>query len=95
MRRFLLTAGLTGALLLAGPAAGLAADQDDETWRYDFRIEGLDDLMQDMDRFLRAIPRFEAPYIDENGDIIIRRAPPIEPEASPFQRPAEPEFADI
>jgi hypothetical protein len=50
--------------------------------------------MQDMDEFLRAIPRFEAPFIDENGDIIIRRAPPG-PGFEPFQRPAEPEFADI
>ena len=93
MRRILLTAGLTGVLLLGGAPAGLAADEDDG-WQYDFRIEGLDELMQDMDEFLRAIPRFEAPFIDENGDIIIRRAPPG-PGLEPFQRSAEPEFADI
>ena len=93
MRKILLTGGLTGVLLAGGPAAGLAEDQN-ESWQYDFRIEGLDELMQDMDQFLRSIPRFEAPFIDENGDIIIRRAPPG-PGFDPFQRPVEPEFADI
>ena len=92
MRRILLSAGLTGVLLLGGAPAGLA--DEDDGWQYDFRIEGLDELMQDMDEFLRAIPRFEAPFIDENGDIIIRRAPPGSG-LDPFQRPAEPEFADI
>lgn len=93
MRRILLTAGLTGMLLLGGAPAGLAADEDDG-WQYDFRIEGLDKLMQDMDEFLRAIPRFEAPFIDENGDIIIRRAPPG-PGLELFRQPDEPDFADI
>jgi hypothetical protein len=98
MGKVLLLTGLVGALLLAGPSAGLADDQD-EDWRdrfeYDFQIEGLDKLMQGMDEFLRSIPRFEAPYFDENGDIIIRRAPPLEPEFDLFRRPTEPEFADI
>jgi hypothetical protein len=98
MRKILLLTGLTGVLLLDGAPAAMAEEQD-EDWRdqfeYDFQIEGLDKLMQGMDEFLRSIPRFEAPYIDENGDIVIRRAPPLEPEFNPFRRPTEPEFADI
>ena len=99
MRRILLLTGLTGALLLAGAPAAMAEEQD-EDWRdrfeYDFRIDGLDELMQGMDEFLRSIPRFEAPVFDENGDIIIRRAPPG-PGLDPWLRnqPTEPEFADI
>jgi hypothetical protein len=99
MRRILLLTGLTGVLLLAGVPVAMAEEQD-EDWRdrfdYDFRIDGLDELMQGMDEFLRSIPRFEAPYIDENGDIIIRRAPPG-PGLDPWFRnqPTEPEFADI
>jgi hypothetical protein len=97
MRKILLLTGLTGVLLLGGAPAALAEERDDD-WRerFDFRIEGLDKLMQGMDDLLRSIPRFEAPYIDENGDIIIRRAPPGPGLDEWFRnQPREPEFADI
>jgi hypothetical protein len=95
MGKFLLLTGLSTALLLAGPAT-TRADDAEKDWRdYEFRIEGLDKLMQGMDEFLRSIPRFETPFIDENGDIIIRRAPPPGPQWDPFERPADPDFADI
>jgi hypothetical protein len=98
MSRFLRLTGLATGLLLAAPAAGLA-DESDKDWRerfqYDFRIEGLDKLMQGVDELLRSVPRFETPFIDENGDIIIRRAPPRGLEWDPFQPPADPDFADI
>ena len=97
MRKILLLTGLTGVLLLGGAPAAPAEEQD-EDWQqhFQFRLEGLDQLMQGMDDLLRSIPRFEAPYIDENGDIIIRRAPPG-PGLDPWFRnqPTEPEFADI
>jgi hypothetical protein len=98
MRNVLLS-GLTGVLLLGGAPAALAEDQD-EDWRdrleYNFRVEGLDKLMQGMDDLLRSIPRFEAPYMDEDGNIIIRRAP-RGLDADPWFRnqPRAPEFADI
>ena len=96
MRRLLLLTGLSMALVLGGPAAGLAEEQGEDWRNFDFRIEGLDKLMQGMDEFLRSIPRFEAPYIDENGDIIIRRAPPGPGLDEWFRnQPTEPEFADI
>jgi hypothetical protein len=96
MRKILLLTGLTAVILLGGAPAALAEEQDEDRFDYNFRIEGLDKLMQGMDDFLRSIPRFEAPYIDENGDIIIRRAPPGPGLDEWFRnQPREPEFADI
>jgi hypothetical protein len=94
MRKLVLTMGIAGLLLCAGQAA--RADEQANDWQdqFTFRLEGLDKLMQGMDNLLKSIPRYQAPIIDDNGDIIIRRAP-SEPEFDPFTRPAEPEFADI
>ena len=94
MRKLLLTMGVAGLVLGAAPAA--RADEQGEDWQnqFNFRLEGFDKLMQGMDDLLKSIPRYQAPIIDENGDIIIRRAP-RERGFDPFTRPAEPEFADI
>ena len=94
MRKLVLTMGLAGLVLCAGQA--VRADEQDNDWQnqFQFRFEGLDKLMRGMDDLLQSIPRYQAPIIDDNGDIIIRRAP-REPEFDPFTRPAEPEFADI
>ena len=94
MGKILLTMGVAGLLLCAGQAA--RADDQNKDWpeQFRFRLEGLDKLMQGMDDLLKSIPRYQAPIIDDNGDIIIRRAP-REPEFDPFVRPVEPEFADI
>jgi hypothetical protein len=94
MRKLLLTMGVAGLLIGAGQAA--RADEQSNDWQdqFQFRLEGFDKLMQGMDDLLKSIPRYEAPIIDENGDIIIRRAP-REPGFDPFTRPAEPDFADI
>jgi len=93
MRKFVLRMGLAGLVLCAGQA--VRADEQDNDWQnqFNFRLEGLDKLMQGMDDLLQSIPRYQAPIIDDNGDIIIRRAP-REREFDPFVRPAEPEFAD-
>jgi hypothetical protein len=94
MRKIMLTMGVAGLLLCTGQAA--RADDQGKDWQdqFNFRLEGFDKLMQGMDDLLKSIPRYQAPIIDENGDIIIRRAPP-EREFDPFVRPTEPEFADI
>jgi hypothetical protein len=95
MAKLLLTTGVAGVLLLAAATPGFA-DEGEESWQHEFRIEGLDKLMRGMNEFLRSIPRFQAPYIDENGDIIIRRVPPDGPAFDPwFDRPPpDPDFAD-
>jgi hypothetical protein len=88
MRKVVATIGVAGLLLCAGQAA--RADEQSNDWQ----LEGLDNLMQGMDDLLKSIPRYQAPIIDENGDIIIRRAP-REREFDPSVRPREPEFVDI
>ena len=94
MRKMLLTIGVAGLLLCSGQAA--PADEQSNDWQhqFQFRLEGLDKLMQGMDDLLQSIPRYQAPIIDENGDIIIRRTPP-DPDHAPETVPSEPEFADI
>ena len=94
MRKVLLTIGMAGLLLCAGQVA--RADDQSNDWQrqFQFRLEGLDRLMQGMDDLLQSIPRYQPPIIDENGDIIIRRAP-REREFDPSTRSTEPEFADI
>jgi hypothetical protein len=97
MRKILLTMGVAGLLIAAGQAAW--ADDQENDWndwqdQFHFRLEGFDTLMQGMDELLQSIPRYEAPIIDENGDIIIRRAPRGW-EFELFAPPAEPEFQDI
>ena len=94
MGKLLLTIGIAGLLLCAGQAA--RADEQSNDWQkqFHFRLEGFDKLMQGMDDLLKSIPRYQAPTIDENGDIIIRRVP-RDPEYAPEVAPAEPEFADI
>ena len=94
MGKIILAIGLAGLLLGAGQAAQADEQSDDWQRQFHFRFEGLDKLMQGMDDLLQSIPRYEAPIIDENGDIIIRRAP-RERGFDPFSRPVEPEFADI
>ena len=92
MRKLLLIVGL--AALLAPPAW---ADDADDGYRFHFRLEGMDELKHGLEDMLRSLPMFEAPYVDENGDIIIRRAPPLDLDLDRlFDPPAEePEFADI
>ena len=94
MRKILLTMGVAALLACGGQAA--KADQQDNDWtqQFDLHLKDLDRLMQGMDEFLQSIPRYQAPIIDDNGDIIIRRAP-RQPEFDPFTRPADPDFADI
>ena len=94
MRKLVLMVGVAGLVLCAGQTA--RADDQDNDWQdqFQFRLEGLDQLIEGMDDLLQSIPRYEAPIIDDNGDIIIRRAP-RGPDFDPFVRPAEPNFADI
>lgn len=74
MRSILFIAALALPLVATTGRAG-----DDNEWTFDeFTIEGLDQLqeaMKQLQDFLDAVPRFEAPYIDEDGNIIIPRQP--------------------
>jgi len=94
MRKLVLTMGVAGLVLCTWQA--VRADERDNDWQdqFQFRLEGLDELMQGMDDLLQSIPRYDMPIIDDNGDIIIRRAP-HDPEFDPFTRLPDPNFADI
>jgi hypothetical protein len=83
------------ALPLAGYMAPARA-QSDETPPQSpdqLAIEGVSRLMQALQLFIQQLPQYEAPVIDENGDIIIRRkhdnAAPIPP-----RKPQLPDDAD-
>ena len=96
MRKILLTIGVAGLLLCSGQAAR-ADDQGGDDWQqqFYFRLQDLDKLMQGMDELLQSIPRYEAPIMDDNGDIIIRRVPPDADHAPEFVPTTDPDFADI
>jgi hypothetical protein len=42
--------------------------------------QGLERLLRAMEVFIEMIPEYEAPVLNENGDIIIRRKRPERPE---------------
>jgi hypothetical protein len=72
MRHLLLIAG---AALLVSAGQPARADQPLDQWFEEFTVEGLQDLQRDFERFLERLPRFEAPYVDEDGNIVIPRQP--------------------
>ena len=85
------------AALIAGaaglPAARAANDQticlDREKLASDMRQagelirEGLEKALGTIDTALRTLPRYEMPTLDAEGNIIIRRKPPVLPGAEP------------
>ena len=75
---------VSGALLVAAPTQTLAQDRGDaET----LARAGVERLMRALELLMERIPQFEAPEINEDGDIIIRRKRPREDDA-PDQAPA-------
>jgi len=81
--------GLLVALVLAGPAASAVAQTDERGQKTpdELAIEGIDRLMRALELLIQSIPQFEAPIINENGDIIIRRRHP-EQKPEPNEEPA-------
>jgi hypothetical protein len=84
---------LSAAVLLAA-LAGPASAQDatppapsaEEAQK--MAVEGLKQLMQALDLFVKSVPRYSSPEVLPNGDIIIRRlhpedAPPKPPSPAP------------
>lgn len=93
MRKIVL--GLAFAVALSGGGAPLFGQSDApaEKTPEALALEGIDRLMRALELMLQAIPQYEAPFIDENGDIIIRRKHPEDdrPETPiPQQKPAPP-----
>lgn len=78
-----LAAGLIAiATLAAAPAFAASEGQKDPE---ELASEGIQSLLQAMELMLMAIPQYEAPFINENGDIIIRRKNPSDDRRTPRQ----------
>jgi len=74
-----LFAMLFAALIATAPVPALSAPvqvQEKEDDPKALATEGIQRLMRAMEMLLLAIPQFEAPTMNENGDIIIRRKHP-------------------
>jgi len=57
--------------------------------------EGLSSLMQAMKLFMRNLPQFGEPYINDNGDIVIPRIQPKEAPTEPAEKSDEKEKRQI
>lgn len=52
----------------------------------DLAREGVDKLLKALEQLLRAVPQYEPPFVNKNGDIIIRRRHPL-PAPRPEEKP--------
>jgi hypothetical protein len=77
-----LRASLYGGLLIAPLVFGganatpieVSPDQQDNRTERELK-EGVENILRAFDKMLRAMPRYTAPEMQNNGDIIIRRKP--------------------
>jgi hypothetical protein len=88
LRALLITLSIT--LSLAGAGTVKAADEkpawpDSDKLANDMREagdlirQGLEKMLGSIDSTLRAMPRYELPTFDDEGNIIMRRKPPCAP----------------
>jgi hypothetical protein len=83
-------------LVLATGGSAAASEQRDASDADRFATEmreagdmirrGLEKMLETIDSTLQALPRYEMPTIDDNGDIVIRRKHPVEPDADQDRR---------
>ncbi len=90
--RSALMAPVLSLLLVAAPHPGAAqpeaaAGEPDEPTPGELLDRALADALTALGMLLRAVPRYAAPEITEDGDIVIRRLPPPEPPAPKLPRP--------
>src|SRR4029453_12707182 len=73
--------------LLAAPIGGASADslQDNATEAERLANEALTKMMRALDLLITTVPRYAAPEILPNGDIIIRRLDPQEDSDEPIE----------
>jgi hypothetical protein len=86
MRKHLLS--LLAACLLAVPVAGASADstQNNSTAEAErLANEALAKMMKALDLLISTVPRYAAPEVLPNGDIIIRRLGPKEDSDEPIE----------
>jgi hypothetical protein len=88
MGQLLAAVALAGFLAALPPAA--LAQGDPPTTPEAEAMAGVERLLRALELFIQSIPQFEAPVMNENGDIIIRRKRP----ESDQQPPPAPEATD-
>ena len=73
--------------LLAAPLAAASADslQDNTAEAEQLANEALNKMMKALDLLIMTVPRYAAPEVLPNGDIIIRRLDPEENEDEPVE----------
>ena len=72
MKKVILASAMVVFISLVPPA--LAEDQKDNP--ESLALQGITKLMDALGAFIASIPQYEAPVMNENGDIIIRRKHP-------------------
>ena len=80
------------ALPLAGYISPVQAQSDENPQQSpdELAVEGVTRLMQALQLFIQQLPQYDAPVMNENGDIIIRRRHD-QPAPVPRQKPAPPD----
>jgi hypothetical protein len=97
---------LAAALLTGGLTPVMAAERDPGVDRpatpesaqapMELAREGLEKMLQALNKMIEAVPQFEMPEMTENGDIIIRRKRPESTHpATPAQAPEQPDNQPI
>jgi hypothetical protein len=95
MRTKLACAILAG-MLLVSPAV-LAQEEEQAPTPESEAMAGIDRLMRALELLLQSIPQFEAPYMNDEGDIVIprKRVPADEPpEEAPEHGPEKEDQSD-
>jgi hypothetical protein len=75
--------------LLTGASIANAQDESDPGTPQGLAVEGLRNLMQALELFVKSVPQYSAPEVLPNGDIIIRRVHP-----SPSDTPPKSDLPD-
>ncbi|HJR21596.1 MAG TPA: hypothetical protein VJ822_08255 [Dongiaceae bacterium] len=73
--------------LLSVPLAGASAESLQDNTKEAERLanEALTKMMRALDLLIMTVPRYAAPEVLPNGDIIIRRLDPLEDEDGPIE----------
>jgi len=92
MRRFLLATVPIAAVVATPALAPAQSDEERERSPEALAKEGITKLLDALELLIDEIPQYAAPEVLPNGDIIIRRLDPVEPEErAPEEDKAPPE----
>ena len=79
------------AVMLTTAAPAIPAEEKPRDDAAELARDGIEKLMQALELLIKNIPQYEVPFINEHGDIIIKRKNPPKPrptekESTPGQR---------